>query len=58
MKDFFRKKLLLLGFILASNMILAQTTKITGTVTDEVGSPLPGVNIIVKGTTKRNTNRF
>lgn len=35
----------LLGFQLS-----AQTVTITGTVTDDIGLPLPGVNIIIKGT--------
>ncbi|MFA5819561.1 MAG: SusC/RagA family TonB-linked outer membrane protein [Bacteroidales bacterium] len=43
--------------ILANNLIviapreLLQQQKITGTVTDETGSPLPGVNVQIEGTT-------
>jgi iron complex outermembrane receptor protein len=29
--------------------------KVSGTVTDELGQPLPGVNVVVKGTTKGTT---
>src|SRR5450759_225033 len=28
-----------------------QQTKITGTITDEIGNPFPGVNVLVEGTT-------
>ena len=34
------------------------TVKITGTITDESGLPLPGVNIIVKGTTISTQSNF
>ncbi|WP_020402521.1 TonB-dependent receptor [Gracilimonas tropica] len=43
--------LLFLGFIY-SHLAFAQTGKITGFVTDENGEPLPGVNIIIEGTTQ------
>tara|TARA_R100001369_G_scaffold21881_7_gene39883 strand:+ start:7172 stop:10438 length:3267 start_codon:yes stop_codon:yes gene_type:complete len=50
MKTKFSKILtLLLAFIV--QMTFAQQQSVTGTVTDEDGLPLPGVNIIVKGTT-------
>src|SRR5690349_15711066 len=32
-----------------------QASTVTGTVSDEVGSPLPGVNVIVKGTSNGTT---
>lgn len=35
-----------------------QTKKVTGTVTDEKGEPLPGVNIVVKGTSVGVTTDF
>lgn len=41
--------LFVLGFITISS-VYAQEMTITGTVTDESGVPLPGVNIVVKGT--------
>ena len=37
-------------FLLASTSIFAQKTTITGTVTDEGGTPLPGTTVLVKGT--------
>jgi|GEM_PF-6047353 len=30
----------------------AQTRSVSGTITDATGSALPGVNVLVKGTTK------
>jgi len=32
-------------------MVFAQNRSITGTVTDNTGSPMPGVTVVVKGTT-------
>lgn len=37
-------------FVFAVQMVFAQQQTITGTVTDESGLPLPGVNIVIKGT--------
>ena len=39
--------LMLLGF----QAIMAQDIQVSGTVTDASGAPLPGVSIVVKGTT-------
>src|SRR5690606_22795587 len=41
----------LLLFIIAGTAVHAQTRTITGTVTDESGVALTGVNVVVKGTT-------
>ncbi|PRZ02125.1 TonB-dependent receptor [Marinilabilia salmonicolor] len=38
-------------FLSVSFVALSQEVKVTGTVTDPAGGPLPGVNIIVQGTT-------
>lgn len=43
--------LLVFLFSLASSYAQAQTRTITGTVKDSDGSPLPGVTVVVKGTT-------
>ena len=44
------KKIFVLSLmVLAAYGIQAQTTSISGTVNDEDGSPLAGVNVIVKG---------
>jgi len=44
------KQILLFSKTADMSMILQQN-KITGTITDEKGNPLPGVNVTVKGTT-------
>ena len=47
------KRILLLCFALLTLIsfnVLAQKT-VTGKVTDESGEPLPGVNVLIKGTT-------
>jgi TonB-linked SusC/RagA family outer membrane protein len=47
------KKILLMGWVvlLAINQVCGQERTVTGTVTsEEDGSPLPGVNVVVKGT--------
>lgn len=47
-----RKQLLLLALMLFSVGVFAQDRQVTGTVTDsDGGTPLPGVNVRVKGTT-------
>lgn len=52
------KKILLLGFALASNVILAQTKTVSGTVQDNQGTPLPGVNVVVDGTVNGTQTDF
>jgi TonB-linked SusC/RagA family outer membrane protein len=48
-----RKNLLLvLSLVLFSLSVIAQTKKVTGKVTADDGSPLPGVSVQVKGTSK------
>ena len=48
-----KKKLLLIlsCLLLSVGYIAAQTTKITGTVVDDLGEPAIGVSVVVKGTT-------
>ncbi len=43
-------KLLVLAFFIVST-VFAQNKTVTGTITDDQGIPLPGVNIVVKNTT-------
>jgi len=50
MKKFYKWSLLPLFLLLGSANVLAQSTTISGTVKDSAGDPLPGVNIVVKGT--------
>jgi len=47
-----KKMLLLLGWLLASVLIQAQTRQLSGRVIDEDGTPLRGVNILVSETKK------
>lgn len=51
------KNILFVLSILFTSIIYSQT-KITGTVTDENGVPLPGVNILVKGSQKGTVSNF
>ncbi|GGK33771.1 SusC/RagA family TonB-linked outer membrane protein [Yeosuana aromativorans] len=51
------KNILLVVSLLFTGMIYSQT-KITGTVTDDNGLPLPGVNISIKGTQKGTVSDF
>lgn len=46
----FSKWLLLVIFIASGFSLFAQEVSVTGTVNDPAGSPLPGVNIVVEGT--------
>ena len=55
MKINFLKRLMFLGIMLFSGVILSQT--VTGTVTGD-GDSLPGVNVVVKGTTQGVTTDF
>ena len=49
----------LLFFMLLSPVILFGQTKLTGTVTEQSTSlPLPGVNILIKGTSTGTTTDF
>ena len=53
MKKVFIGKLIALLFLcLLQTHVFAQGRQISGTVTDENGQPLPGVSIMVKGTTE------
>ena len=52
------KVLLTLFMALVVQFGFAQTKTITGTVTDDSGMPLPGVNIVVKGTSSGTQTDF
>jgi TonB-linked SusC/RagA family outer membrane protein len=45
------KNLLMILCFLASASLFAQRITVTGRVTDETGSPLPGTTVVIKGTT-------
>lgn len=51
MKKIFLKSYLTLAFMTLAAFAFAQDRVLTGTVRDESGSPMPGVNVIVSGTT-------
>ncbi len=54
-----KKLLVILALVLGSYPILAQDKTISGTVTDTSdGSPLPGVNVLVQGTTTGSQTDF
>ena len=57
MKKTLNRTLTLL-FVLMVQLTFAQQRTVTGTVTDESGLPLPGVNIIVKGTSTGTQTDF
>jgi TonB-dependent SusC/RagA subfamily outer membrane receptor len=46
-----KKILIVLFVVLHCSIVFAQNRSISGTVTDNTGSPMPGVTVVVKGTT-------
>jgi len=50
--------ILTLLLVLVVQIAFAQDKTVTGTVTDDEGLPLPGVNIVVKGTSKGTQTNF
>ncbi|NOY48531.1 MAG: DUF3520 domain-containing protein [Chlorobi bacterium] len=53
-----KKSLLIVFALIVSMQVFSQEKKITGTVSDSSGMPLPGVNVIVKGTTNGTQSDF
>ncbi|RAV98670.1 TonB-dependent receptor [Pseudochryseolinea flava] len=52
MKKLYQKlSLAVLALLLSASVLTAQNRSVSGTVLDESGQPLPGVNVVVKGTT-------
>ncbi|MDO5607903.1 MAG: SusC/RagA family TonB-linked outer membrane protein [Capnocytophaga sp.] len=45
-------------FVAFLHPLMAQTQQVTGTVTDESGSPLPGVSVVVKNTVRGTSTDF
>ncbi|QLG45081.1 SusC/RagA family TonB-linked outer membrane protein [Costertonia aggregata] len=59
MKMKINKSSLLLAMLLFSHLLFfGQISQITGTVYDDVGVPLPGATVLVKGTTNGTTTDF
>lgn len=56
-RNYLRSSLILLMCLLFNNMS-AQQKMISGNVVDETGIPLPGANVIVKGSTKSTQTDF
>lgn len=56
MKNIITKIILLSIVLFCGNTLLAQQRKISGTVTEENGNPIPGVAIVAKGTTQGTTS--
>ena len=59
----FKMKLKFNGFltlllVLMAQITFAQDIAVTGTVTDQAGLPIPGVNVLVKGTTNGTQTDF
>lgn len=52
------KNSLLILFLFVMGSVLAQTKEITGTVVDDSGIPLPGANVLIKGTTTGTQTDF
>ncbi len=52
------KNYLMMLFIFAASSVWAQTEIITGTVIDDSGMPLPGANVIIKGTSTGTLTDF
>ncbi|AOW19955.1 TonB-dependent receptor [Urechidicola croceus] len=52
------KNYFLLVFLFVSISILAQSYKVEGNVTDEENTPLPGVSVVIKGTTSGTSTDF
>lgn len=52
MKNYLKRKLLVLTLLVPISFLMAQDVRVSGTVTDASnGDPLPGVTVLVKGTT-------
>ncbi|WP_163410410.1 SusC/RagA family TonB-linked outer membrane protein [Flavobacterium ajazii] len=51
-------KLLFLFFLFGFQNLQAQTSAVTGTITDASGMPIPGANVVVKGTKSSTSSDF
>ena len=52
MKNYLKRKLLVLALLVPISFLMAQDIRVSGTVTDaSTGDPIPGVTVLVKGTT-------
>lgn len=58
MKQLTIQRFLLVLCLLLTGLSYGQTKTVTGTITDESGSPIPGVNVLVQGTTRGTSADF
>lgn len=58
MKTQLTKKIIPFVFLLASSILFAQEGTVSGTLNDSNGEPMPGVSIIIKGTSTGVTANF
>ena len=54
-KKFYTYLTVVLLLVLTAGIVQAQDTQVSGTILDETGMPLPGVSILLKGTTRGTT---
>jgi TonB-linked SusC/RagA family outer membrane protein len=57
-KHYLNFKLFVVLFLITTSVSFAQEIILTGSVLDETGGPIPGVNIILKNTTKGTSTDF
>lgn len=55
LKNFYTYCTVVLMWLLSLGLARAQNSQVSGTVTDETGSPMPGVTVVLKGTTSGTT---
>lgn len=55
LKKFYTHLTVVLMLVLTAGIVQAQDTQVSGTILDETGTPLPGVTILLKGTTRGTT---
>lgn len=58
MKQTLLRKLYFLAFLTLPITVFAQDNLVKGTITDQAGEPLPGVNVVIKGTNVGTTSDF
>lgn len=55
LKKFYTYLTVVLLLVFTASFVQAQDTQVSGTILDETGMPLPGVSILLKGTTRGTT---
>lgn len=57
-RNFIRSNILLIFLLMFQLVVFGQGKQVSGTVSDNSGEPLPGVNVFIKGTTVGTTTDF